>query len=255
MKSAHFRFYGVLNDFLPAGKRQARFACPISGRQTVKHLIEALGVPHVEVDLILVNGHAVDFSRVVADGDSVSVYPAFEAIDIAALSCVRPPPLPAPVFVLDAHLGRLAAYLRMLGFDALYGADYGDGELSQIAAGGPRILLTRDAGLLMRRAVTHGYYVRETNPRRQLLEVMRRFDLVDHISPFERCLRCNGVLEPVPKETVLASVPPRSREHYDEFRRCGGCRRVYWNGSHYQRMQRLIEQLAAALRPPGERGG
>jgi uncharacterized protein with PIN domain len=248
--SAHFRFYAALNDFLPTERRMVSFAYSFSGHQTVKHLIEALGIPHTEVELIMVNGRSVSFACVVEGGDRVSVYPAFGTIDIASVSCVRPEPLPVARFVLDAHLGRLAAYLRMLGFDTLYGSDYRDEVLSHIAASASRILLTKDVGLLMRKAVTHGYYVRETNPRRQLVEVLRRFDLPGHISPFTRCLRCNDVLEPVPKDLVLNCVPPRSREHYDDFRRCRGCRHVYWSGSHYRRMKRFIEQVVVALRPP-----
>ena len=252
MKSAQFRFYGVLNDFLPPEKRMTSFGYSFSGNQTVKHLVEASGVPHTEVDLVLVNGLSVGFSYVVEDGDRISVYPAFEAIDIASVSHVRPASLSEARFVLDVHLGRLAAYLRMLGFDALYGADHQDGELSRIAASGPRILLPRDVGLLMRREVTHGYYVLETNPRRQLLEILRRFNILDRSAPFTRCLSCNGLLEPVSREMVLDCVPPRSREHYNEFQCCCGCQRVYWKGSHYRRMQRFIEQAVAALRsPPG----
>jgi hypothetical protein len=248
MKQAHFRFYAELNDFLPPERRMVSFVYPFSGSQTVKHLIEASGVPHTEVDLVLVNGRSVDFSHVVEDGDRVSVYPTFEAIDIAPLSRVRPRPLRQTRFVLDAHLGRLAAYLRMLGFDTLYRNDYRDEELSQIAGGEHRILLTKDRGLLKRSAVSHGYYVRETNVRRQLMEVLRRFDLADSISPFVRCMRCNELLEPVGKEAVADRIPPLSREHYDEFRQCGACGRVYWSGSHYRRMERFIEQLLSALR-------
>jgi uncharacterized protein with PIN domain/sulfur carrier protein ThiS len=248
MKHAEFRFYAELNDFLPPEKRMVSFTCPFNGKQTVKHLIEALGVPHTEVDLVLVNGQSVDFSHVVEDKDSVSVYPVFEGFDIAPLSRVRPRPLRQTRFVLDAHLGRLAAYLRMLGFDTLYRNNYRDEELSQIASTERRILLTKDRGLLKRSQVTHGYYVRQTNVRRQLEEVLRRFDLAGAVSPFERCLRCNERLESVPKEAVLDRIPPRSREHYEEFHECRGCGRIYWSGSHYRRMQRLIDQVLPAVR-------
>lgn len=248
MKQALFRFYAELNDFLPPEKRMVDFIYPFSGRQTVKHLIEAAGVPHTEVDLILVNGRSVDFSYFVEDGDRVSVYPMFEAFDIARLSQVRPKPLRETRFILDTHLGRLAAYLRMLGFDTLYRSDYRDEELSQIAGEEHRILLTKDRGLLKRNAVTHGYYVRETNARAQLAEVLRRFDLLGSITPFVRCLRCNELLEEIPREAVTDRVPPRSRNLYDEFRQCRGCGRVYWSGSHYRRMERFIEQVVEAVR-------
>lgn len=248
MKQAEFRFYAELNDFLPPEKRMTSFAYIFSGRQTVKHLIEAAGVPHTEVDLVLVNGRSVPFSHFVEDGDRVSVYPVFEGFDIKPLSRVRPWPLRQIRFVLDSHLGRLAAYLRMLGFDTLYRNDFRDEELSRIAAGERRILLTRDRGLLKRNEVTHGYYVRDANARMQLIEVMRRFDLAGSVTPFARCLRCNNLLEPVSKEAVTDRIPPKSREHYNDFHQCHDCGRVYWGGSHYRRMARFIEQVVRSVR-------
>jgi uncharacterized protein with PIN domain len=252
MKQAWFRFYAELNDFLPAAQRQTAFAHSFEGRVSVKHLIEALGVPHPEVDLVLVNGRSVDFSYLVQDGDRISVYPVFESMDITPLVRVRPQPLREPRFVLDTHLGRLATYLRMLGFDTLYQNDYPDEELAQISSQEARILLTRDRGLLKRSAVTHGYCVRETDPREQVREVLRRFDLFGAVQPFQRCLRCNGVLQPVAREAIVERLPPKTREYYDEFQMCQGCGRVYWKGSHYKRMQRLIERV---LRQDGASDG
>ena len=183
---ARFRFYAELNDFLPPERRMVPFDFEFRGNQTVKHLIESLGVPHTEVDLVLVNGRSVDFTEVVRDGDFVSVYPVFEGFDITPVSQVRPKPLRHTRFVLDGHLGRLAHYLRMLGFDTLYRNDYHDEQLARISAEEHRILLTRDRGLLMRSAVTHGYCVREAAPRQQLAEVVQRFDLARSIAPFTR---------------------------------------------------------------------
>ena len=247
MKRAWFRFYAELNDFLPPERRMTAFRYEFRGRQTVKHLIESAGVPHTEVDLVLVNGRSVAFSHFVEDGDRVSVYPMFETLDVAPVTRVRPRPLRCTRFIADAHLGRLAAYLRMLGFDTLYRNDYRDEELSRIAASERRILLTRDRGLLKRGAVTHGCLVRESEPRRQLAEIVRRFDLAGAAAPFTRCLRCNTLLEAVEKHAVLDRVPPRSREHCGEFRRCPGCARVFWSGSHYRRMTGFIERVLASL--------
>lgn len=243
MKHASFRFYAELNDFLPSDRRAISFVHAFEGNPSVKDVIEALGVPHPEVELILVNGASVDFSHPVQDGDRISVYPVFESIDIGPLVRVRPRPLREPRFVLDAHLGRLATHLRMLGFDTLYRNDYQDEELARVSAGEERILLTRDRGLLKRREVTRGYYVRETHSGRQLSEVMRRFDLRGGMSPFRRCLRCNGLLQPVSKEMVLDRLPPRTKATYDEFHVCGSCGRVYWKGSHYRRMEGFIERV------------
>jgi uncharacterized protein with PIN domain len=240
---ARFRFYAELNDFLPPEKRMIAFDLPFQGRQTVKHLIESLGVPHTEVDLVLVNGESVDFARILEDGDQVSVYPVFEAFDIAPASRVRAHPLRQTRFVLDTHLGRLAGYLRMLGFDTLYRNDSTDEQLARTSSEEHRILLTRDRGLLKRSTVTHGYYIREVSPRRLLAEVVCRFDLAGSAKPFTRCLVCNEILREVPKEDVASRMPPLSRAHYHRIRECPGCRRVYWDGSHYRRMQRLVDEV------------
>jgi uncharacterized protein with PIN domain len=240
LRAAAFRFYAELNDFLPAARRFTEFPCEFLDIATVKDFIESFGVPHTEVDLVLVNGETVDFAYRVRDGDRVSVYPMFEAFDIAPVSRVRPEPLRDPKFVLDTHLGRLAAFLRMLGFDCLYRNCYADEQLAAISRDERRILLTRDVGLLKRGAVTHGYFVRETDPRRQLPEVVCRFDLARLARPFTRCMRCNTPLLDVAKAEVLAELPPRTAEAHREFRRCPGCGRIYWKGAHYRRMLALL---------------
>lgn len=237
------RFYASLNGFLPAGSRHAPIEIALTRRASVKDLIESFGVPHTEVDLVLVRGTAVDFSHLVRDGDRISVYPPFTALDLDGLLRLRPPPGWPPRFLLDVHLGRLATYLRLVGFDALYRNDYDDDTLVELANRDERILLTRDRRLLMRVAVTHGTHVWETDPERQLAEVVERFDLAKAFAPFRRCLRCNDLLEPVAKESVLDQLEPRTRLYYDTFHRCRGCGRVYWPGSHHERMRRLIEQL------------
>lgn len=240
MGEARFRFYAELNDFLAPERRFTEFGYSFVDIATVKDRIESFGVPHTEVDLILVNGEPVEFSRRVRDGDRVSVYPVFEAFDIAPVTRLRPEPLREPRFVLDAHLGRLAAYLRMLGFDSLYRNSYDDEELARVSREERRILLTRDVGLLKRASVTHGAFVRSTDARRQLAEIVGRFDLARLAAPFTRCLRCNGRLESVAKDALGADLPPRSAALYDRLERCPECGRVYWQGSHYRRMQALI---------------
>src|SRR5919108_2652756 len=164
---ASFRFYAELNDFLPRGRRHVTFEHTVAQRTAVKDAVESLGVPHTEIDLILANGNSVDFWYHVRDGDRISVYPVFEAIDIATLTRLRPEPLRYVRFVLDAHLGQLARYLRLAGFDALYRRDFDDDELAHVAGRDHRILLTGDQGLLKRRSVSHGFWLRETDPRRQ----------------------------------------------------------------------------------------
>jgi len=248
MPTARFRFYAELNDFLAPERRGVPFVHSFRGTPAVKDVIESLGVPHTEIDLILADGESVDFTWRLRDGVRVSVYPVFEAFDVAPLSRVRPVPLRDVRFVADGHLGTLARYLRMIGFDTLWRNDAPDAELARASVEEHRILLTRDRGLLKRRSVTHGYLVRSPDPVRQLAEVVRRLDLFRSIAPFRRCLRCNGVLETVRKEDVVERLPPRVRASHDEFRRCAACARVYWAGSHQRRMQRIVDALLASRR-------
>lgn len=247
MAEARIRFYAELNDFLPAELRFQELSYRFLDVTTVKDRIEAYGVPHTEVDLILVNGEPVDFTWRVRDGDRVSVYPVFESFDIAGLTRLRPEPLRQPRFVLDTHLGKLAQYLRMVGLDTLYRNCYTDEQLAEVSRGDRRILLTRDVGLLKRSAVTHGYFVRETDSRRQLAEIVRRFDLARLMRPFSRCMRCNGELESAAKEEVRGRIPPGAAELYNEFRLCPECGRVYWQGGHYRRMRQWVETLLAQV--------
>ncbi len=237
------RAYAELNDFLPADRRQTVFEVVCADRTSVKDLLEGAGIPHTEIDLLLVNGEPADFGLRLADGDRVAAYPVFEALDVGGVTRVRPEPLREVRFVLDGHLGRLAAFLRLAGFDAFYLRDAGDAELAAVSAADRRILLTRDQGLLKRRAVTHGYAVRSPRPAEQLTEVLQRFDLRRLVRPFTRCMRCNGLLTAVSRDEVAGLVPPRSYEAFDRFLRCEGCGKIYWQGSHHERLSRLVGPL------------
>ena len=246
MLQVTLRFYGELNDFLPPDRRHQTLTLALRERDSVKDVIESRGVPHTEVDLIVVRGEPVGFDYQVQDGDRIAVYPPFRRIDVSTLRPLRPAawaPGEEPRFVLDAHLGALASHLRMLGFDALYRNDYDDVELARISAEMGRVLLTRDRGLLKRRQVVHGYHVWATDPDEQIAEVLQRFDLFNRISPFRRCMRCNGPLTPVSKDAVLDRLEPLTRRYYDQFAVCAACDQVYWPGSHYQRMQALVGRL------------
>lgn len=247
MKRAEFRFYAELNDFLPRQQRFAPVVRLFDGEVSVKDLIEAAGVPHAEVDLVIVNSEPVDFTYRVRDGDRIAVYPMFEALDIGSIVSVRPEPLREPRFAADAHLGRLARHLRLLGFDTAYERDWDDARLAAAAHAERRIVLTRDVGLLKRNVVTHGLFVRAQQPLGQLLEVARRLQLVSRFRPFTRCLACNGTLTAVPKDDVAAQVPECAWQQHDRFVRCSGCRRVYWPGTHHERLRRLVEEIHVAL--------
>lgn len=240
---AVFRFYEELNDFLPARRKKAAFAHHFRNKASVKDMIESLGVPHTEIDLIIVNGESVDFNYAVRNGDRLSVYPVFEAMDIAPLVRLRPEPLRQTRFVLDTHLGKLTRRLRLLGFDSLYGNRWEDGYLAELSSQGPRILLTRDIGLLKRSQVSHGLFVRNTEVNRQIAEIVSRLQLNKRFRPFTRCMRCNGDLVSVHARDVAAHVPARVSSTYRRFCRCSDCGRIYWQGSHYQQLKEQIENI------------
>ena len=147
---------------------------PFRPHQTVKDVLEAMGIPHTEVDLILVNGNAEDFAHRPTSGDRIAAYPVFEAFDIGSTARLRPVPLRDPRFVIDVNLGRLARLLRVLGFDVWWSSDADDQTLADVSLGQQRILLTRDRALLKRRAITHGLFVHSDHPEEQTLEVLRR---------------------------------------------------------------------------------
>jgi uncharacterized protein len=238
-----FRFYEELNDFLPPVKRGKPFLHHVTGNPAVKDAIESLGVPHVDVDMILVNGNPVDFSYKLKDSDRISVYPVFESFDISGVSPLRAKPLRETRFVLDVHLGRLAKYLRLCGLDTVYRNHFTDREIIDVSLSEGRIILTRDRGILKNRKVTHGYWIRSQNPGEQLIEVLTRFDLRKSLQPFSRCMECNGVLSDVTKEEIIRHLQPCTRKYYTQFRKCQSCERVYWEGSHYEKMKKFVDNL------------
>jgi len=235
-----FRFYEELNDFLVTARRGRAFPYRFRGTPAVKDAIEAIGVPHTEVDLILVDGVSVSFSRTLRGGERVAVYPVFERLDITPVARLRPAPLRTPRFVADVHLGTLARYLRLLGFDTHYDNHSGDAELVRRSVAERRILLSRDVGLLKHKVLTHAHYVRATDPARQLSEIVRALDLGSLVKPFTRCMRCNGRLRRVPTASVAGQVPARVREMTRRVARCGSCGRLYWPGTHFERLTRIV---------------
>jgi uncharacterized protein len=231
MSTAYFQFSGRLRDFLQRGQRDQIISVNFRGHQSIKHLAESLGVPHPEIGQVQVNGQEGTPGTITQDGDRVEVHPIPNGCPIE------------PRFVLDNHLGRLTAYLRMLGFDCLYRNDYEDEELAETSQSGERILLSRDRRLLMRKSVTYGYCLRALDSLEQLTEVIQRFDLTSRIAPFHRCLRCNHPLQPVAKEVVLDRLEPLTQLYFDEFQICPACQQIYWKGSHYEKMRKLIEEI------------
>ncbi|OHC63825.1 MAG: twitching motility protein PilT [Rhodocyclales bacterium GWA2_65_20] len=249
MVTATFRFYEELNDFLPPERRRREFSAPCARAATTKHMIEALGVPHTEVELILVNGESAGFERLLHDGDRVAVYPRFEALDITPLLRVREWPLRVTRFVADAHLGGLARLLRMAGFDTLYRNDFDDSEIADTAMREGRIVLTRDRELLKQRGITHGCYVHALKPAQQFGEIVERLDLARSLRPFTLCMDCNAPLRAVAKADVLERLPPAVQANYESFTTCDVCGRIFWQGSHWQRLRTLVDASVQASRP------
>jgi hypothetical protein len=243
MTTSSIRFYGELNDFLAPQSKHTTLSITLNDHPAVKGTIESLGVPHTEVNIITVNGKSVDFSCQLADADRVHVYPCSLFPETSPLIRLQPAITGAPRFVLDTHLGKLASYLRMLGFDALYQNDFTDDDLAGISNREDRYLLTRDRGLLKRSIVSRGYCIRSTDPVQQILEVIKRFDLSSAIRPFRRCLICNGELVRIEKEEILDRLEPETKKYCKEFFICMQCGKVYWKGSHYQRMRQFFQQL------------
>ncbi|WP_133649518.1 Mut7-C RNAse domain-containing protein [Paraburkholderia flava] len=243
MVTATFRFYEELNDFLARPLRRRAFSCVCARDATAKHMIEALGVPHTEVELIVVNSESVGFDYALRDGDRVAVYPKFEALDIRPLLRVRDQPLRVTRFIADAHLGGLAQLLRLAGFDTLYDNHYPDADIEALAAREQRIVLTRDRELLKRRTITHGCYVRQLKPEAQLREIFTRLDLAGSAQPFRLCLTCNAPLRRIPKDEVGDRAPDGVLARHTQFVTCDVCGRVFWEGTHWKHMRELVDSV------------
>ena len=241
---AEFRFYEELNDFLPPRQRRKTVPYAFSGHPGIKDPIEALGIPHTEVDLIVVNGESVAFDYQLRPGDRVAVYPVFESLDISPIVKLRGEPLRTTAFILDVHLGKLARILRMLGFDALYRTDYDDPEIIHIALDEHRIILTRDRRMLFNKCITHGHWLHSTNAEEQAREVIERFDLLGRIRRFLRCPLCNGLLQHADKQYILDRLEPLTIKYYEEFYECPDCLQLYWKGTHFDR---IVDKLNAII--------
>jgi hypothetical protein len=245
-EQVNIRFYAELNELLPPPWRDTYFNYEIKKPRSVKDLIESIGVPHPEVDLIFIDDKSVDFNYQVEGGEHIRIYPPTSNPDNPSLIHNHPEPLAEPRFLLDVHLGRLATYLRMLGFDTLYRNDYDDPDLADISANQNRILLTCDRKLLMRKQIRYGYLVRSRRPREQIDEVMKRFDLFNYQPSVARCMQCNGIIDVVEKQQIESQLLPLTRKHYNRFFQCDSCQKIYWEGSHFGNMQTLIKKLKSA---------
>ena len=239
------RFYEELNDFLPIFKQKTSYAVYFRENPTIKAIIESEGIPHTEVDLILMNGHSVTFQEKIHNNDYISVYPMFESFDISSVNVIRSKPLRELKFILDVHLGKLARYMRMLGFDSIYEKGFTDVELIRASIHENRALLTRNRNLLMRKTVDRGYWIRNEKVFDQVFEVLHRFDLTNAIKWFSICTICNGKLNVVEEDVVRKQFPDFKFYPDTCFYRCDRCNHTYWNGSHCERFKKsIIEKIS-----------
>jgi uncharacterized protein with PIN domain len=245
MTTATFRFHRELNEFLARPQREQVFACGCPAASTTKHMIEALGVPHTEVALILRNGVPAGFDETIEDADFIDVYPLGAMPRALETAHVLRAPLKLETlrFIADAHLGALAQLLRLAGFDTRYDNHFPDDEIEQLALDEHRVVLTRDRELLKRRTLVHGCYVRALQPDAQWREVAARLGLAQHVRPFRLCLMCNAPLRRASADEVCDRVPDGVLERHARFVTCDVCRRVFWEGSHWKRMRSRIEGL------------
>ncbi len=243
MPEVTFRFYEELNDFLPAGKRKRDFQTSFKGRESIKDKIEALGIPHTEVDLILANGNSVDFAYILQDRDRISVYPVFETLDIQDVAHLREAPLRQTRFVADGNLGKVVKILRALGLDVVSFPSLTPRQIVEISKTEKRTILTRSRNLLKLKDVTHGIFLRPGTTTEQVRYVLDFLSLKDRVKPFSRCLLCNTTLEDVPKAEVYHRIPPKTREVCDTYAYCASCDKLFWKGTHYAKMEAVIKEI------------
>ena len=243
MPKATFRFYEELNDFLPKHRRKTDFEAKFKGKGSIKDMIEAFGVPHTEIDLILVNGNSVDFNYILQDEDRASVYPAFESLNITDVTQLRKIPLRMNKFLADINLGNIVKYMRVLGFDLYYDSLLSTREIIEISKRENRVILTKSRKLLKFKDVTHGIFIRPGTITEQVRRIIDYLDIKDNIKPFSRCLRCNTLLNIVLKEKILDRIPPKTKEFCDEYVQCQSCDKIYWKGTHFINMIKFVKLI------------
>ncbi|MCU0393531.1 MAG: Mut7-C ubiquitin/RNAse domain-containing protein [Thermoflexibacter sp.] len=235
-----FFFHAELNDFLSIDKKSTPYLYHFEPNSTVKDSIEAQGIPHTEIEWIKANGQSVDFNYRLKNKDEIEVYPSSSKLSEELI--VRPT-LSKFTFIVDANVRKITKYMRMLGFDTITDEGIPDEEIAIISAEQGRILLTRDIGLLKRKNVVYGYFVRNEQVEGQVIEIINRYQLLDKALPFSICLTCNGKIAEIAQKDICEELPHSVREAYDTFYKCNACQKVYWKGSHFSNMQKLIDNL------------
>jgi uncharacterized protein with PIN domain len=246
-QTAFFRFFQSLNDFLPRALQEKQIDYAFEGTPAIKDAIEAIGIPHTEVDIVIVNNAAVNFTYKLYGNDIVQVYPANANVVVSKEYSLIPDVNFPLAFIADVHLGKLTKTLRILGFDTLFNNQFSDTTIAEIAEKEQRIILTRDVGLLKRKSIKWGYWLRSQVLRLQLKEVINRYNLLPKILLFTRCLSCNGKIEEVSKEMVKDQIPPNTVLYFEEFYQCTCCKKIYWKGSHYENMLDMVKSIYQSI--------
>ena len=231
------RLYEELNEYIPKNLHKREIEFVFNKKCSVKEICMGWNIPVTSVDLVLKNGRSVNLDATIRDGDRISIYPVFETFDISQTTKIRNSGLRNSRFIADAHLGKLAKYLRILGFDTVYHSDLDDNEIINLSLEEHRIILSKDKELLQNKKVTHALRIHSESPIDQLLEVIFRLDVKEYIKPFRLCTICNNKLEFINKEDILPRLLPKTRENYNEFYICQNCNKIYWKGSHYDRLK------------------
>ena len=249
MTTVSFIFLGYLKQLLKKELRTAStFLHYFDRRASIKDVIESLGIPHPVIGNLIVNGQEVEFDYILLDNDAVEVSPLTPPVNPFIPTVLRPEALEKISFTVDVNAGKLALFLRMLGFDTVYENNTINDRLVEIAQSENRILLTRDATLLKRKIIMHGYLLREQDPNRQLIEVLLLYDLSSRIKPLSRCIPCNGLLVPISKEVIMERLEPLTRQYYHSFHICEECGKIYWPGSHQEKINLLIDEILKSVR-------
>ncbi|MDR7302441.1 Mut7-C RNAse domain-containing protein [Haloactinomyces albus] len=227
-------------SFVAPRHRREQVLVRYDGTASLGHVVQSLGIPLTEVGALLVDGVPTEHSQRPGPAATVEIRPV-----------ERPQAIRAH-FVLDVHLGTLARRMRLLGIDTAYRNDAEDGALIEQSAREERVLLSKDRGLLRRRALWSGAFVRGTRPAEQLADVLGRF--APGLNPWTRCLACNGELAAVAKSEVVDELEPGTRRCYDVYARCRSCGRVYWRGAHADKLDAIVAEARSMHPDRGEDG-
>ncbi len=234
-------FRAALNEFLAFDKSNGCIDYPLKRRASIKDIIESLGPPHTEVARIQNEREEVDFSYRPCPGEVLWIEPHVPPVDPLQGSRLSPEPLDSLRFVVDVNVGKTAMLLRCLGFDTAYHWTWRDREIVDLAQAEGRIVLSKDIGLLKRKNVHFGRFVRAATPEAQLREVLSFYGLGPPFALLSRCLRCNVLLNRVDKQDIVHRLEPKTKKYFHSFSMCPECRRIYWAGSHQTAILKRLE--------------